>query len=131
MWIPPKVYYDDVNSGDGKQQIYMTIVINYSRPEENKCADMVHSRTLLYGKKSVDFRWGSAYSSYTIYPGSDMKLSGIDKTLTTGLAFALTDSQMKHAEETAFSFTDGEYLNRYFFRLTEENRTPVQEGEGS
>ena len=131
MWIPPKVYHDDVNSGDGQQQIYLTIVFSYSRPEENKCKDMVHSRELLYGKKSIDYRWGTVYGDRTIYPGSDMKLSGMDQTLTTGLAFALTDSQMEHTEETVFSFSDGNYLDRYFFRLTEENRTPPQEGEGA
>ena len=125
-WIPAKRSDSKHYSGDGVHQIYILIRYEYNRPEARPWDGLIRNRALLFGKKSLSYSFGAVNGTYSIYPGSSATLSGKD-TSSCAIAFSLTDQQMEHIEDTVLEFSGTEYLDRFCFRLTPENRVKPQE----
>ena len=106
-----KAFYSDENN----QYIFLTLEVNYNRPEELDSKYLLRDSAAYYGMEAIGTRAQGILNNYTVKNYKGM-LSWKMVTLYA-MVICLTAEQAQHPENTVITFTSYDNATRYVYHL--------------
>ena len=112
----PKRTSEEHTTGEGVQQVLLRFAVRLEAGEEAETADLIRNMTLYCDKDRLEMNRGLENGERSFnYDDLMVTITAGDtaKEYVVACGAALTDDQLQHPEEVAFTFNDGDNAVRY------------------